>query len=168
MSPFDSVLSLVHLVKVHVFSDSVLCFLAWRHERGVKEVQQPSGWTIKIQWVNHVEENTLKVPQLLIPRLSRSHLRAAIGGNTDDSVIHKGRCWKRLYARNVLHILIFTGMMNEVAVSPTSQPSNEVHFQKATVIRDGGRFRPLVWVLVGPGSENFLGSSRTRGKLGAG
>ena len=56
--------------------------------------------------------------------------------------------------------IIFMGIMNELAVGPHSQPSDEVNFQNATVTRDNaGRFRPrkdlAVRHVVGPSRKPY-------------
>ena len=56
--------------------------------------------------------------------------------------------------RTSTHRIVFMDMMNEMAVSPSTQPSDEVNFLNATVVcGHAGRFRPGSWIFVRPGSE---------------
>ena len=62
------------------------------------------------------------------------------------------------------HIIIFSGMMSELAISSNSQPSDDENFQSAAILRDyAGRSRPGSWISVGPGSEKDLAVGRKLG-----
>ena len=55
------------------------------------------------------------------------------------------------------HRIIFVGMTSGLAVSSSSQPSDEVNFQNATVFRDyAGPFRPGYWIFVRPSLRKYL------------
>ena len=64
-----------------------------------------------IQWDSRVDRNKLKFHRLHIARQPRRNFHAAVG----ETVV----CQKRTST----HRIVFMGMMNELAVSPSTQPS---------------------------------------------
>ena len=110
--------------------------------RSFDEVHQQMEDQSRVQWRNHVERNELKVFfDFSIPSQRRCKFFA-----------HTGRTLQNFetYPRRV----IFSGMMNELEVSPNFHRSDEINLRSAANIPDhAGRFRPRYWIFVRPSSE---------------